>query len=155
MSKKFWCWQLFLSSHWVIIFIQLLFIYQSLLGFPEESACVYACCVLRLVAQSCPTLCDPMDCSPLGSLSVGILQARLLEWIAMPSSRGSFQPRDQTQVTCIAGIFFTDWAQGSPPGKPKCVYRHIYGTLILFIWYMIYMIPHISYSQISGHVWIY
>ena len=44
--------------------------------------------------QSCPTLCDPMDCSPPGSSVRGILQARILEWVAMPSSRGSSQPRD-------------------------------------------------------------
>ena len=43
-------------------------------------------------------------------LSVGILQARVLEWVAMPLSRGSTQPRDQTQVSCIAGRFFTIWA---------------------------------------------
>ena len=62
--------------------------------------------VLFLVAQSCQTLCDPVDCSPPGSSVSGILQARILEWITMPSSRGSFQPRDQTQVYHIAGGFF-------------------------------------------------
>ena len=54
------------------------------------------------VAQSCPTLCDPM-----GYTVHGILQARMLEWIAFPFSRGSSQPRDRTQVSCIAGGFFT------------------------------------------------
>ena len=48
-----------------------------------------------LVSQSCPTLCDPMDCSPPGSSVHGILQARILEWVAIPFSRGSSQPRDQ------------------------------------------------------------
>ena len=62
------------------------------------------------VAQSCPTLLDPMDCSPPGSSVHGILQARTLEWVAMPSSRGSSQPKDQTQVSQIAGGFFTIWA---------------------------------------------
>ena len=66
--------------------------------------------VLYLAAQSCLTLCDPMDCSPPGSLSMGILQERILEWIAMPSSRGSSQPRDRTLVSHIAGRFFTVWA---------------------------------------------
>ena len=66
--------------------------------------------VLFLVAQSCPTLCDPMDCSPPGSSLHGILQARILEWVAKPSSRGPSQPRDWTQVFCIAGRFFTVWA---------------------------------------------
>ena len=57
--------------------------------------------------QSCPTLCNPMDCSPPGSSVHGILQARILEWVAVPSSKGSFQPKDQTCVSCIAGRFFT------------------------------------------------
>ena len=63
-----------------------------------------------LVAQSCPTLCDPMDCSPPGSSVHGILQARILEWVAMPSSRGSSQARDRTRVSCLAGRFLTIWA---------------------------------------------
>ena len=50
-----------------------------------------------------------MDCSPLGSLILGILQARILEWVAFPFSRGSSQPRDWTQVSRIAGGFFTIW----------------------------------------------
>ena len=62
-----------------------------------------------LVAQSSPTLCDPMDCSLPGSSVHGISQARILEWVAMPFSRGSSQCRDGTQVSCIAGRFFTVW----------------------------------------------
>ena len=58
-----------------------------------------------------------MDCSLTGSLAHGILQARILEWVAMPSSRGSFGPRDQTRVSCIAGIFFT----AELPGKPLLI----------------------------------
>ena len=49
--------------------------------------------------QLCPTLCNPMDCIPPGSPIHGILQARILEWVAMLSSRGSSQPRDQTHVS--------------------------------------------------------
>ena len=64
---------------------------------------------LVLVAQSCLTLCNPMDCSPPGSSVHGILQARILAWVAIPFSRGSSQPRDQIQVSCIAGRFFTIW----------------------------------------------
>ena len=62
------------------------------------------------LVQSCLTLCDPMDYSPPGSSVHGVLQARLLEWVAMPSSRGYSQPRDQTQVSmspALAGGFFT------------------------------------------------
>ena len=58
------------------------------------------------VAQLCPTLCDPMDCSPPGSSIHGIFQARILEWVAISFSRGSSRPRDQTQVSCIAGRRF-------------------------------------------------
>ena len=52
----------------------------------------------REVAQSCPTLCDPMDCSPAGSSVHGILQARIMEWVAISFSRGSSRPREGTQV---------------------------------------------------------
>ena len=54
------------------------------------------------VAQLCPTLCDPMDYT-----AHGILQARIREWVAIPFSRESSQPRDQTQVSPFAGRFFT------------------------------------------------
>ena len=57
------------------------------------------------VTQSCLTLCDPMDYTVHG-----ILQDRMLKWVAFPFSRGSSQPRDQTQISCIAGKFFTSWA---------------------------------------------
>ena len=60
-----------------------------------------------LVPQSCPALCDPMDCSPPGSAFHGILQGRILEWVAILFSRGSSQPRDRTQVSCIADRFFS------------------------------------------------
>ena len=60
-----------------------------------------------LVAQSSPTLCNPMDYSPPGSSVHGILQTRILEWVAVPFSRGFSRPRDRTQVSCIAGRFFS------------------------------------------------
>ena len=57
------------------------------------------------VTQSCLTLCDPMD-----YIVHGILQARILEWVAFPFSRGTSQPHNQTRASCIAGGFFTNWA---------------------------------------------
>ena len=63
-----------------------------------------------LVAQSCPNLCGHMECSLPGSFAHGLLQARILEWVPMPFSRRSSQPRDQSQVSHIAGRFFTVWA---------------------------------------------
>ena len=59
------------------------------------------------VAQLCPTLCDPMDCSPPGSSVHGILQARVLEWGAVAFSSGSSPPRDRTRVSHIAGRLVT------------------------------------------------
>ena len=60
-----------------------------------------------LVTQLYQTLCDPVDCSPPGSSVHGILQARTQEWVAMLFSRGSSQSRGQTQVSRVAGRFFT------------------------------------------------
>ena len=73
--------------------------------------CADACtCMCSVVSD-----CNPMDCSLPGSSACGILQARLLEWVAIFSSRESSQPRDQLYVSCIAGRFFTT----EPPGKPQ------------------------------------
>ena len=59
------------------------------------------------VAQSCPTLCDPMDCSLPGFSVHGIFQARILKWVAISFSRRSSQPRDWTRVSLIVGRRFT------------------------------------------------
>ena len=72
----------------------------------------------RMRAQSfqpCPTFCIPTDCSPPGSSVHGIPQARILEWVAMPFSRGSSWSRIQTPHACIVGRFFTT----EPPGKSR------------------------------------
>ena len=73
------------------------------------------CGSLYLVPQLCLILCDSMDCSSQGSPVHGILQARLLKRVTMPSSRGCSWHRDQTQVSCFAGGFFTLWATGLSP----------------------------------------
>ena len=66
--------------------------------------------VKRSESQSCPTLCDPVDCSLPGSSIHGILQARILEWVAISFSRGSSRPRDWTNVSHLVGRRFTLWA---------------------------------------------
>ena len=66
------------------------------------------------VVQSCPTLCDPMDYTVCG-----ILQARILEWVAFPFSSGSSRPRNRTGVFCTAGRFFTSWATRKSKRKRK------------------------------------
>ena len=80
---------------------------------PQEP--VYTC---AKALQSCPTLCNPMGQSPPGSCVHGILQARRLHWAAVPSSRGSSQPRDRTSISCVAGGFFSAEPLGSPPPRP-------------------------------------
>ena len=69
----------------------------------------------KKVAQSCPTLCDPVDCSlPVSSVH-GILQERILEWVAIPFSRGSSRSRDRTGVSLIEGRRFALWVISKPP----------------------------------------
>ena len=76
-----------------------------------ENLSIYIFCARSL--QWCPTLCDPVDCGPPGSSIHGILQSRILEWVTMPFSRGSSQPRNQNQVSCTAaGSLLSE-----PPGK--------------------------------------
>ena len=103
-------------SHFILLHVAVQFSQHPLLKrlslphyifLPHLSEIRHPCTVLCLVSQSCLTLCDPMDCSPPGSLLMGILLARILEWVAMASSRGSCQPRDQTQVSHIVSRFFT------------------------------------------------
>ena len=67
------------------------------------------------VAQSCPTLCDPVDCSLPGSSVHGIFRARILEWVTISFSRGSSQPRDRTLVSHIGGRRFNLWATREAP----------------------------------------
>ena len=77
-------------------------------GLPYPYSCVPS------HAQSCLTLCDPVDCSLPGSSVHGILQARILKWVDMPSSSGSSPSRNQTHVSCISGGFFTTEPLGTP-----------------------------------------
>ena len=81
---------------------------------------IYMPKILRvLVTQSCPTLCDPLDCSLPGFSICGIFQARILEWIAISFSRGSSWPRYWTQVSWIAGRLFTVWATKKEENGPQ------------------------------------
>ena len=74
-----------------------------------------ACELLQFSAQSCLTLCDPMDCSPPGSSVHEISQAKILEWVAFSFSRGSSQPRERTYVSCIGRRILKPLShQGSP-----------------------------------------
>ena len=112
---------------------------KCLKKYNSQGVCVCACAHahVHFAAQSCLTLCDPLDCSPPGSSIHGILQARILEWVATSSSRGSSQPRDQTHVSCVSSTgrwMLYHWATWE-----DCIY--IYGLHIplrfkLSIWFM-------------------
>ena len=97
-----------------------------------------------LVTQSCPTLCNPVDCSPPGSSVHGILQARILEWVAIPFSRGSSQPRDWTGISCIADGLFTSWATREALLHPEpWLYRasHLFTLLTSLTLTWIHLLP--------------
>ena len=71
-----------------------------------------------MLPQSCPTLCNPVACSPPGSSVPGILQVRILEWVAVPSSRGSSRPRDGTHTSYVYLYWQVGSLQLASPGKP-------------------------------------
>ena len=103
--------------------------------------CVCACARMWVSAcgctQSCPTLCDPTDGSLPGSSVHGILQARILEWVVMPSCRGSSWLRDQTHISCISfivGVFLPLSHQGSPPFTKCSAVTVMCGPKILLVW---------------------
>ena len=95
------------------------------------------------ITQLCLTLCDPMDCNPPSSSVHGILQARLLKWVAIPFSRGSSQPRDRTQVSCIAGRFSTIWNTR----EAHCIYCHLCQRLVDHMCMGLFL--HFTYISLS------
>ena len=108
-----------------------------------------------LVAQSCLTLCNPMDCNPPHSSVHGILQARILEWVAIPFSRESSRSGDWNGDTYIAGRFFTIWFIWDLECilMPICRYKHsnflskvnIVVFIYIYIIYIIYIFIYIIY----------
>ena len=89
------------------------------------------------VTQSCPTLCDPVDCSPPGSSIHGILQARILEWVAISFFRRSSWPKDQTQISHIAGRHFNLWAT-----REACVQIPL--SIILGLYLEVELLDHLA-----------
>ena len=88
-------------------------------------------------AQSCGTLCNPMHCGPLGSSVHGILQARMLEWVAISFSRGSFRPAVSTATLAWAGRFFTT----KPPEKPQKYFLLGFEHIIIITIIVINILP--------------
>ena len=102
-SRNIWCCRTLFHSHH---FSPQYYFKKATGEWPLPFSLIKQCAESKVkVAQSCLTLCDPMDYTVHG-----ILQARLLEWVAIPFSRRSSQPRDWTQVSYIRGGFFTRWA---------------------------------------------
>ena len=113
----------------------------------SRSYFIYHLCVHSL--QLCQALCNPMDCSPPGPSVCGILQARILEWVAVPSSRASSRPRYQTHiscVSCITGGFFTT----EPLEKP-----HFATCYPAYYFEINPRYQFISSVNISARIWIY
>ena len=96
----YWHLQLLLQNYFCLQLCQIFFIYFGGCNCESESE----------VAQSCLTLCNPMDCSLPGAFIHGIFQAKILEWVATSFSRRSSWPKDWTQVSRIVGTCFTVWA---------------------------------------------
>ena len=98
--------------------------------------------IMKVKLLSCVRLCNPVDCSPPGSSIHGILQARILEWVAISSSRGSSQPRDPTQVSRNAGRCFNLWAT-----------REVSAACILKLeWYREGIMRQTKYSKSLPHI---
>ena len=111
----------------------------------QMSQCVCMCSVV----QSCPTLCGPMDCSLSGSFVHGIFQARILEWIAISSSKKSSGARDETLVSCISCIdrqILYHWATWE--ALCKC-YRN--QLIFLFFFLHIYTFQKLFFSIMVYH----
>ena len=125
-------------------------------------------CVCVKVAQLCPTLCDPMDYTVHG-----ILQARIIEWLAFPFSRGSFQPRDKTQISRIAwilllcftineGNFLSSrphkvWPARKRPILPPVRFTHEPDTSLFSGRLCKICLDKVSLSslKVSGHIWLH
>ena len=109
-------WLVMSTSFCVIAVLCNIFSRKTFINIFTHSVSRLFCCFcipFSSVTQSCLTLCDPMDSSPPGSSVHGILQARMLDWVAIPFSRAASQSRGWTCtscISCIAGRFFTHWA---------------------------------------------
>ena len=99
-------------------------------------------CVCVLVTRSCLTLCNPMDCSLPGYSVYVILQASILQWVAVPFTRRSPQPRDWTCVSCIVGRFFTVWTTREAHSFMHEVWiNHIHWVSQIMVWKCPFLCP--------------
>ena len=121
-------WKIQVSAHCVSVqfLLKMSSLYQAKLFLPKSDLWVFcyqkqplrSLCCCCLVIKSRPTFCDPMDCSPPDSSVHEISQARILEWVAISSSRGSSCPRAWTWNSCIGKQILYHWATWEAPGPP-------------------------------------
>ena len=105
----------------MILELRLANLNQGIIPVPFKIVCA---CMHAKLLKSCSTLCNIIDCSPLGFSGHGILQARLLEWVSVSSSRGSSLPRDRTCVSYVSQHWQMDSLPLVPPGKPRLVHSN-------------------------------
>ena len=105
-----------------------MFYYSVVQGVQQRESVTHVCAQWL---QSYLTLCDPLDCSPPGSSVYGISQARILEWVALSSSRGSSWPRDGTQVSCIGRQILYCWVTREAPKGTFYLFRPQYAEMYL------------------------
>ena len=112
----------------------------------EDPTCLGAARLCVHCAQSCPTLCDPMDCSSPGSSVHGIFQVKTLEWVAISSSDGSSWARDWTHVSCIGRLILYHWAT-----REACMLTLYLKKKIVFIYYGF---PYIDLKKYLFYFWL-
>ena len=169
LKFRCWAWGKYLGNSYLYFICQ--FQYQGLLTHLRVCVYIYIFIYLHLCVCVCVCACvltGMLSCSAVSDslwtrglyiacqapLSMGILRARILGWVAMPSSRGSSQLRDQNQVSCIAGKFFTVWAireayiyiyiererERERKRERKCIYKYIYlYTVSVYVYIHIYI----------------
>ena len=124
---------------WILLFLFLLWLLWQRL--PKKLK------LKVLVTQACLTVYDPTDWSPPGSSVHGISQARKLKWVAISFSRGSFQPRDQSYVSCIAGRFFAVWASREAPKASNTILNRSESVILC-------LIPNLRGNTSACHRWV-
>ena len=108
----------------------------------ERVVLYVSCC---LVAKLCPTLCDPMDCSPPGSSVQGISQARILEWVVISFSRRPSWPKDQTPISCTGRGILYHWAPREALGSVSYWEKH--WSLQMNLWVCLFLLSVIDFAS--------
>ena len=116
------------------------------------SVCVWVCVCARSVAQSCPALCNPKDCSPPGSSVHGISQPRILEWAAISFSKGSSWSRDWTHTSCIGRWILHLWAASEALSSLSCwLFQNVIRMEAYSLCFRIWLL---SFRTVPSYYWV-